>query len=74
VDALGSEVDEMEKDDPFEKSAGDYMAAAIDIMVHYRQIDARSLAADARLCWGDPWTLDVARRVFESAGNWTPKS
>jgi hypothetical protein len=59
----------MKDNDPFMKVCGDYMAAAIDIMVRTGAIDARSPAADARLCWGDPWPIDTARRIFENAGH-----
>lgn len=63
----------MKQGNPFAKTCGDYMAAAIDIMVHTKAIDARSPAADARLCWGMPWSLETAREVFRNAGHNAPE-
>jgi hypothetical protein len=47
----------------FDKSAATRMAAAIDIMIDRRQIDARSLAGDARLDYGEPMPIDEAETL-----------
>lgn len=49
--------------------AAEAMAAANDLMVHRRIIDARSAAADARLLYGDDqdhptWTEDEAIEIL----------
>ncbi len=63
----------MKKNDPGMKSAGDYMAAAIDVLVHRGVLDSRSPAADARLCWGQPWPEDVAWQIWQNAGHGAPE-
>lgn len=63
----------MQEGNPFAKTCGDYMAAAIDIMVKTGQIDARSPAADARLSWGLPWDLETAWEIFRNTGHGAPE-
>ena len=48
--------------------AADKLAAAVDIMVHRRAIDARCTAADARLDLGPPLTMEDAARVVWGYG------
>jgi len=40
---------------PFDKSAADRMAAAVDVMIRRNVLDPRSLVADARLDYGQPF-------------------
>lgn len=49
---------------PFDKRCADAMAATVDIMVHRKLIDARSLVADARLDYGDPWSHEDAMAIL----------
>lgn len=42
------------------EKAADRMAAAIDVMIHRRSLDARSLAGDARLDYGDVFPIEKA--------------
>ena len=45
---------------PMKRIAADRMAAALDLMVQRGAIDARSIAADARLNYGEPLTEEQA--------------
>jgi hypothetical protein len=73
LDAVWRAADRLEEalvDDPMEATAGDRMAAAIDLAVRAGDLDARSPAGDARLDWGDPWSEAEARRVLEAPASW----
>ncbi|HTU15654.1 MAG TPA: hypothetical protein VMF31_10675 [Solirubrobacterales bacterium] len=47
----------------FDKRAADRMAAAIDVMINRGQVNARSVAGDARLDYGDPFSREEAERI-----------
>lgn len=54
-----------EDHEPFDKGAADALAAAADVMVHRKLIDARSLVADARLDYGEPWSHEDALEILD---------
>ena len=56
----------------FDKRAADRMAAAIDVLVHLKQLDARSLPADARLDYGEPLSMEEAQKVGHEGGVTVP--
>jgi hypothetical protein len=53
--------------EPFDRRCADVMAAAVDVMVHRGQLDSRSIVADARLDYGEPWTLEGALAILHGA-------
>jgi len=48
---------------PWDKHAADIMAAAIDVLVYRKCLDSRSIIADARLDYGDPFPIEVAEEM-----------
>jgi len=45
--------------------AADCLAGAVDCMVYRKVIDARSVIADARLAYGEPFGADEAERLMK---------
>jgi len=52
-----------------DKLCADCLAAAVDVEVRAGRLDARSLIADARLCYGEPFEPVEAERMARGVGS-----
>ena len=49
---------------PFDRMAADRMAAAVDDLIRRGLLDARSVLADARLDYGNPFDEETIRKLI----------